>query len=439
MSAKLALVTGATVLSLAVGSVGVAAVLPDIRSVESEALERWAARVYGTIEHIEATTTTLTTPAGSVTLITDVNTLYRVPDVEDPSLADFAVGDAVGGIGWWEKDSNVFHAFVMAKLADDRVLSLAGELTDIDGDILTVETRHGPTTAGVNDETVYRIRGVEDPGLDDLEVGMKVIIKGTLQPDGTLLVKGVGAAESGPREGRLRGKVIAKEGDTLTIQVGRREVVVQTDEATEFQVPGVENPTIADVEVGNMVAGEGTRDEEGVTTASLVIVLPEDVARLSGGVSSITGNTLVLDTAGGDVNVVTDGDTIYRIRGVEEPSLADIQVGDHATVAGSWENETTFNAIGVGITGGRRPGQRGAVRGRVIGVEGESLIVGTPRGPVTVLVDDETQFQVPGVDDGGLDDIEEGDMVGARGAWTENGALQATGVRVTGKRGPSDQ
>ena len=75
----------------------------------------------------------------------------------------------------------------------------------------------------INDETVYRIKGVEDPGLDDLESGMKVIIKGTLQPDGTLLAKGVGAAEAGPREGRLRGEIIAIEGDTFTVRAGRRE------------------------------------------------------------------------------------------------------------------------------------------------------------------------------------------------------------------------
>ena len=71
MSAKLVLVAGATVLSLAVGSVGVAAVLPAVPTVEDEAIERQGARIYGTIEDIENTTVTLNTPGGSVTLITD--------------------------------------------------------------------------------------------------------------------------------------------------------------------------------------------------------------------------------------------------------------------------------------------------------------------------------------------------------------------------------
>jgi RNase P/RNase MRP subunit p29 len=445
MSAKLVLVAGATVLSLAAGSVGVAAVLPDVAEVADQTSERQGARVYGTIEDIENTTVTLNTPGGPVALIIDVNTLYRIPDVEEPSLADLAAGDAAAAVGWWEEDSYVFHAFVVAKLADDRTLSLAGELTEIDDDTLTIETKLGSATASVNDETVFRIKGVEDSGPDDLEVGMRVIIKGTLQPDGTLLAKGVGAAEAGPREGRLRGEITAIEGNDLTVSTGHREIRVVTDEATEFRVPGEESPTIADLEVGDQVAGEGTLDQgstdssEPVAHASLVIVLPDDVARLSGEVTAISGDTLVLDTATGSVNVVTDGDTIFRARGVEAPSLADVQVGDRVTVAGSWENEATFHAIGIGIAGGQRPGQRGTVRGRAISIGDDTLIVGTQRGSVTVVVDDETLFRVAGAEDAGLDDIEEGDMVGARGTWNQDGALQATGVAVLGDGKPSAQ
>lgn len=445
MSAKLFLLAGATVLSLAVGSVGVAAVLPNVDTVVGEAIERQGARIYGTIEDIENTIVTLNTPGGSVALITDVNTLYYIPGVEEPSLSDLAAGDAAGAIGWWEKDSNVFHAFVVAKLADDRPLSLAGELTEIGDNTLTIETRHGPATVSVNDETVYRIKEVEDPSLDDLEVGMAVIVKGTLQPDGTLLAKGVGAAKAGPRAGRLRGEITAIEGNTLTVRTGRREVLVVTDEATEFQVPGIENPTIADLKVGDQVAGEGTLDRGGagsgepVAHASLVVVLPDDVARVSGEVTAIKGDTLVLNTVAGSVDILTDDDTVFRVRGVEDPSLGDVQVGDHVTVTGSWEDEATFHAIGVGIIGRQRPGQRGAMRGRAISISDDSLVVGTPRGPVTVVVDEETMFRVGGDEEAGLGDIEEGDMVGARGTWNKDGSLLATGIAVLGEREPSAQ
>ncbi len=439
MSAKLLLLTGATILSLAAGSVGVAAVLPDGPPVEAEARERQGACVYGTIESIEETMLTLATPVGPVALITDVNTLVRVPGVEDGSLADLAVGDIIGAIGWWEESGGVFHAFVVARLADDRIFPLAGALTEIGDDTLTVETSHGPATVRVNEEMQYKIRGVEEPGLDDLEVGMKVVVRGTLEPDGSLLAKGIGATQLGPRQGRLRGEVTAIEGSTFTIRTGRREVVVHTDEATEFGVPGVENPTIADVQVGDKVAGEGVIEEgstgsgEPVVTATLVVVLPEDVAKLNGQVTAIEGTTLALDTARGPVNVLTDGSTVFRIPGVEEPTLADVKVGDRVTVGGTWEDEATFHALGVGVIGGQRAGAQGAVRGRVVSTGEDSLVVGTLRGPVTVLVNDETQFRVPGVEDAGIDDIEEGTLVGARGTWNEDGSLQAAGVGVMGE------
>jgi hypothetical protein len=430
MSAKFLLLTGAMILSLVFGSVGATAALLEGPTVDVEGPARQGALVYGLIEEIEGETLSLATPLGTVTLITDANTRFRIPDVEDPGLDDLAVGDTVGAAGWWENDSNTFHAFGVARLEPDRAFPLAGTLTDIGDDTLTVETRRGLATVHVDGETVYRIRDVEEPGLDDLKVGMRVIVKGTLNADGSLQGQVVAVLWVGPRPARLRGEVLAVDGDTFTVRTARgRQITVLTDEATEFRVPGVENPSIDDLQVGDKVAGGGVVEEDGTARAVLVVVLPEEVARLGGEVSAIEGTTLVLETRGGQVNVLTDDETIFRIPGVEEPTLGDIEVGNPVIAAGTWEDEATFHAVGVGV-GGRREGQPGVVRGRAIRIGSDSLIVGTPRGPVTVLVDDETQYRVPGVDDPGLDDVGIGALVGARGAWSESGALEATGVAV---------
>ncbi|MBN1811765.1 MAG: hypothetical protein JXA14_08010 [Anaerolineae bacterium] len=440
MSAKLILVAGATILSLALGSVGVAAVLPDQPVAEgaidgARVPQRFRARAYGAIESIDGGTLKVSTPAGPVDFITDVNTLFFA-DKERVTLGDLAVGDVVGALGWWEEGGGAFHAFAVAKLAEGRLFPVAGMLIEIDGDTLTVETaRELLTTVHVDGETEYRIRGVEAPGLDDLEVGMRVVARGTLNPDGSLQAQVVGAEKAGPRQARLRGEIIAIAGDTLTIRMEKREIVVQTDETTEFRIPDVENPTIADLEVGDRVAGEGVIEEDGAAYAALVIVLPDDAARLTGKVTDIEGTTLVVRTAGGTVNVLTDGDTVFRIPGVEGPGLDDVKVGDQIVAGGSWEDELTFHAIGVGVVGGRRAGARGAVRGRVISVGEDNFVVGTARGSLTVLVDEKTEFRVPGVEDAGLGDIEEGAGVGVLGAWNEDGLLQALVVRVGGGQG----
>jgi RNase P/RNase MRP subunit p29 len=443
MSAKLILVAGATILSLALGSVGVAAVLPDQPMVEGalgdvQIPQRFRARAYGVVEAIDGGILTVSTPAGMVDFVTDANTLFFA-DRERVTLGDFAAGDVVGAVGWWEEGGGVFHAFVVAKLVEDRLFPVAGTLVQIEDDALTVETKGSlPVTVYVDAETAYRLRGTEDPGLDDLEVGMRVVARGTLNPDGTLQAQVVGAAAAGPRQAWLRGEVMAIEGNAFTVRAGRREIVAQTDEATEFRVPDVENPSIADLEVGDRVAVEGVVEEGGtayaVTHAALVIVLPDDAARLTGQVMDIEDTTLVARTASGTVNVLTGESTIFRVPGVEEPGLDDVEVGDRIVAGGSWESESAFHAISVGVVGGRRTGARGAARGRVISIGEDKLILGTARGSLMVLVDEETQFRVPGVEDAGLGDVEEGTWVGVLGTWNEDGMLQALIVRIGGGR-----
>jgi hypothetical protein len=439
MSAKLILVAGATILSLALGSVGVAAVVPDRPTVEGtledvQIPRRFRARAYGAIESIDGGILAASTPAGPVDLVTDANTLFFA-DRERAALGDFAVGDVVGAVGWWGEEGGVFHAFAVAKLAEDRPLPVIGTLAEIDGDTLTVEIKGGlPVAVHVDAETVYRVRGM-DSGLDDLEVGMHVVARGTLNPDGSLQAQVVSAAEAGPHQARLRGEVVAIEGNTFTMQAGRREIVARTEEETEFRVPGVENPTIADLEVGDKVAVGGVVEEGGAAQAALVVVLPDDAARLIGEVVDIEGTVLEIQTAGGTVNVLTDEDTVFRVPGVEGSGLDDVEVGDRIVAGGSWESESAFHAVGVGVVGGHRAGTRGAVRGRVIGIGEDNFVLGTVHGSLTVLVDEETRFCVPGVKDAGLDDIEAGTQVGVLGMWNEGEALQAFVVRVGGGRG----
>lgn len=427
MSAKLALLTATTLASFVLGSVPAPAALPDRPTMEGAG--RRGAAVYGLIDSIDGDTLVLATPIGAVTVLTDANTRFRIPDVEAPDINDLAVGDSVAAGGWWEQGSGTFRAFGVARLASDRTFPLSGELTDVNDRVLTVETPHGSATVRAGDDTVYRVRGVEDPGPDDLTAGMKVIVKGTLNTDGTLLAQVVAVLWVGPRPARLRGEVLAVDGDTFTIRTARRrEITILTDEETDFRVPDVENPSIDDLGAGDRVACTGTVEDDGAARATLVVVLPDEVARLTGQVAAIEGRTLVLDTAGGRVGVTTDGDTLFRIPGVEEPGLDDIDVGDRVVAVGTWTGESRFHAVGVGVMGGRRPGQPGFARGRVVSVADDTLVVGTQRGPVTVLVDHETQFRVPGVDDPGLDDIDEGVLVGARGTWNEDGTLEASGV-----------
>ena len=433
MRTKLVLIAGATALAVVLGSVGVAAAHPDGPKPREPA--RRVARLYGVVETVEGVELALATPVGAVTVVTDTNTRFHIPDREAPGLDDLEVGDVIGAGGWWGEEST-FHAFVVAGLKADHVFPLAGELAGIDGRTLRVETHRGLATVRVDDETVCRIPGVERPGLDDLQVSQRVATRGTLNADGVLVARVVAAPRMQPHRRRAQGELLAVEGDTLILRVGReRRVSVLTDAETVFRVPGVENPALADLEVGDRVAGEGMVDEGGVR-AALVVVLPEQVTRLNGEVTGIDGATLTAETLGGQVDVSTGADTVYRIAGIEDATLGDVAAGDRVSLVGTWENRATFDAliVAVLVKVERRPGSRGVVRGRAIDVEREGLIVGTPRGPLTVVVDADTHYRVPGVEAAGLEDVRPGAAVIVRGTWHEGATLHADAVAVLGSR-----
>ncbi|MBU0703077.1 MAG: hypothetical protein KKC18_04350, partial [Chloroflexi bacterium] len=189
MKTKLVLLTGATLLALAVVPVGIAAAQAGGPSGPGNAQQ--GARIYGLLKEIEGETLTLATPIGPVPLVTDANTRFRVSGVEAPGLDDLAAGDTIAASGWWEEEGNTFHAFGVARLEADRTLPLVGKLDAVSDDTLTVETERGLATVHLDGETAYRIPHVDAPGLSNLEEGMRVIVKGTLNSDGSLLAQEV--------------------------------------------------------------------------------------------------------------------------------------------------------------------------------------------------------------------------------------------------------
>ena len=96
-----------------------------------------------------------------------------------------------------------------------------------------------------------------------------------------------------------------------------------------FHVPGVEDPGIEDIEEGDLVAGKGIRQEDGTFLArAIAVVPPRWIARSLGRVTEIHGNKLVVQTWRGTFDVHTDKDTVFRVPGVEEPTIKDVNEGD---------------------------------------------------------------------------------------------------------------
>ncbi|MBN1955242.1 MAG: hypothetical protein JW900_09360 [Anaerolineae bacterium] len=422
----------AVVLLIGTSSVALAA--------EGQAGAQGARALQGEIAAISGAMLTVQTPRGEAHVVTHEGTAFCIPGTADGTADDLAVGDTVLVLG--RRTGATFRAALVAVIPPGlRIERVGGQVAMVEGNDIAVSVESGETAIIHTDaDTAFLIPGVEDPGIGDIETGNIVLAAGSRSDDGGLQAILVVAPQGmGQRSRRLSGEVTAIEGATLTLHTrGERLIEVLTDEETAFFVAGLEAPSLSDLNVGDQVNVAATM-AEGIPYARTVVVTPAGAARLVGQVTGSTGTTLTVETRHGAVQVLTDDGTLIRVPGVQDPTLADIAVGDEVTCGGTWADADSFQAlvvaVPVGIPG---PGRPGAIRGRAIAVASDRITVGTPHGPVVVVVDEETIIRIPGVEDPTLADIAAGDIVSARGVWNEAGNLEAAGVEArNGERAES--
>jgi hypothetical protein len=250
-----------------------------------------------------------------------------------------------------------------------------------------------------------------------------------------LSATGIAWAEESTERGALRGQVVAVEGDTLlvnTLSGEERSVVV--GEETRLRIPGVREPSIESIEVGDCVGAWGEIDEDGDLLATVVVIVPAEMAQrrfvVMGHVTAMEGQTLTVETRQGERIVLTDDSTHFRIAGVEDPGLEDVSVGDTILALGRPDKEGNLLARAVAMV---TPAQvwRHTIRGVIEDIEGNTIGLLTGQGEVRVETDRETTFRIPGVEDPGLDDLEEKDLILVVGAWEVEGEdFTARAVRL---------
>jgi len=313
---------------------------------------------------------------------------------------------------------------------------LRGQVAAIEGNVLLVNTASGgERSVIVGDETRLFLPGVQEPSLEDIEAGQYIGAWGERNEEGDLLARAVLLVpEELARRGRVtQGRVTAIDGLVLTVETLGGERSVITEEETRFFVPGVEGPGIDDIQVGDPLLALGRPDEEGNLIARLVAaVTPGQVRRhtIRGVINALEDETIVLLTGRGEVRVLTDDQTVFRIPGVGDPCLDDLQIGDRVLVVGTWDAEEEVSDVRTVALIPRWPSHLRFLRGEVTGIEGRTMVLEALQGEVAVLTDGDTVFRIPGVEDPGLEDIQAGDKVGVLVSRTEEGGLLARVVLV---------
>jgi len=165
-------------------------------------------------------------------------------------------------------------------------LYLLGKVTGVQDAQLSVETSDGPWTVLVDNETVIRLPGVEDPTLEDV-VGKAILVKGRVTAVGTMqaqlitppapLVRLRDALRDLLRLFRrrgIRGQVEAINGETMTLSTSLGQITVRVSEDTRFRGPGAEPLTLEDIEVGDTIVVLGLPDITCPINAKGIILLP---------------------------------------------------------------------------------------------------------------------------------------------------------------------
>jgi len=317
----------------------------------------------GQVTAIEGTTLMVKTPDGERQVTTNDETRFRIPGVENPTIADVKVGDSILAKG--EPDSTgTFAAKMILVMSGQRVRRFVaqGTVSAIEGTTLALDTRQGGKQV-TTDEAIFWAPDVENPSLTDVQVGDPVVAWGKPGEGGGLAARLVAIASAEElREYAVRGRVTAVEDQTLVIITREGEKEVVTTSETYFHVPNVEEPDLDDIEAGCIITALGRKDDDGSFTAQIVAVARarprwKMIVRRNmvfGEVMAIEGMTLTIETRWGEQTILTDANTRFRIPGVENPSIEDIEVGGRVIALGRRNEEGEFAARVVGVPKGRR-------------------------------------------------------------------------------------
>ncbi len=171
---------------------------------------------------------------------------------------------------------------------------------------------------------------------------------------GSMLLFGWGTGMAWPhavRAARTPARVIVRgtiakvdpAAKALTVKTTKGEMVeVAGTDKTVLLVIGIRKPTWNDLHPDERVLVVGTRTDSKVEAIRIGVRPP--VQSVHGTIAEIKGNTVVVQTAKGKVNLLTDDRTRFRVPGVKSPSLKDFKAGDRVSALAIGHFDDTWYA-----------------------------------------------------------------------------------------------
>jgi hypothetical protein len=207
-----------------------------------------------TITAIDGSNISLKTEDGWTRTITVTSATTITKGGQTIALGDLRVGDQIR----FRQTRNADGTFTIQAI--NVVLpSVAGDITAVNGDTFTVKTRANVTwTITTNDATKYMLDGGTG-AKSDIVVGAKVGVVGTQTGESALTATTVRIAPAA-----VAGRVTAKTADTITIErIGGGTATIHVSGSTTYRVPGKDNASLSDIQVGAMVLAAGRQRSDG--------------------------------------------------------------------------------------------------------------------------------------------------------------------------------
>jgi len=304
------------------------------------------------------------TQDGEVEVVTTDETVLRVPGLKEASLTDLSAGVFVLIEAETQAtDEFVARTIVVRPPQPLQSYLVRGTVTAVSDTEVRVETAEDQSaTLLIDDATRFWAPGEPPTSTIDLEVGDPLLALGAPRKvegeERTLAARVLVAVsdEDLPRVA-VEGPAIAITRQIIVVDGRRGERAITVLPRTRIWSAAGPVPSLRDIRPGTHVLALGQPTDMGQWVAGLVFVLgPDPVAR-----HGLRGEVLVVDAAAGtlrlrtgqrgEITVIAGEKTRYRIPGVTEPGLTDIQVGDRVRVLGHFPrgSESEFLALGIGL------------------------------------------------------------------------------------------
>lgn len=182
-----------------------------------------------------------------------------------------------------EKVQERIEAITETKL---RKAAYFGNISDLSGSVITVNTKKGEKTVKTDEETKFIGKSNQEIKLADLKIGNFVIAMGNLDPSGSFLGKRIlvlaKQPEIAPARLAVHGKVvdISQEEKIISLKHLKQDLAYEieiNDKTTITKKVGekIAKVKFEDIEIGDRLVAIGTKEKEnGTITASIVHVIP---------------------------------------------------------------------------------------------------------------------------------------------------------------------